>query len=58
MKTKHKFIIKWDNFHNEYRASSDTLGAEDSPAGIGESPVDALEDLIDQLDEIEKRSEP
>ena len=58
MKTKHKFIIKWDNLHNEYRAFSDTLGAEESPAGIGESPMDALEDLIDQLDEIEKRSEP
>lgn len=58
MKTKHKFIIFYEDWTRDYRAYSDTIGEEDSPVGAGDSPQDALEDLIDTLSEMEKRSEP
>lgn len=58
MKTKHKFIIYYEDWTRDYRAYSDTIGPEDSPTGAGESPQEALEDLIDTLSEMEKRSEP
>lgn len=58
MKTKHTMIVKWDMVHEEWTAHSDLFGRETSPVGIGESPADAINDLIEQLDEMEKRSEP
>jgi hypothetical protein len=58
MKTKHKFIIFYEDWTREYRAYSDTIGPENSPVEVGESPQDALERLIDTLSEMEKRSEP
>ena len=58
MKTKHKFIIFYEDWTRDYRAYSDTIGPENSPVGAGDSPQEALEDLIDTLSEMEKRSEP
>lgn len=58
MKRKHKFIIHWSDWSNEYVAYSDSIGPENSPYCSGESPTEALELLIDELEEIEKRSDP
>lgn len=57
MKRKHKFVIRYCEWTREYRAYSDSIG-EASPEGVAESPVTALELLIDELEEMEKRSEP
>lgn len=58
MKRKHRIIIDWCEWSREFVAHSDSLGADTSPTGNGESPVEALELLIDELEELEKRSEP
>ena len=58
MKIKHKFIIFYEDWTRDYRAYSDTIGPENSPVGAGDSPQEALEDLIDTLSEMEKTSEP
>lgn len=58
MNRKHTFIIRYCEYTREYRAHSDSLGEDTSPEGTGESPVDALELLIDELEEMEKRNTP
>ena len=58
MKRHHKFVILFEPWTNEYTAYSDSIGIECSPVGVAESPVAALELLIDELEELEKRSEP
>ena len=40
---------------DHYLAYSDDLGADDSPYGYGPDAVSAIEDLIDQLADAERR---
>jgi hypothetical protein len=58
MNRKHRFVIRYCEWSREYRAYSDSIGPENSPEGVAESPVEALELLIDELEELEKRSTP
>jgi len=58
MKAKHTMIVKWCEYRRAWTAHSDTFGADSSPEGEGESPSQAIEDLIDQLTEREERCEP
>jgi hypothetical protein len=58
MKAKHTMIVKWCEHRRAWTAHSDTFGADSSPEGEGESPTEAIEDLIEQLTDREERCEP
>jgi hypothetical protein len=53
---KHKLIVGPDDFRNGYSAHSDSLGADTSPYGYGDTPEAALDELLDLLDDLEEQT--
>lgn len=58
VKAKHTMIVRWDMVREEWAAHSDLFGIKTSPIGTGESPTEALENLIEKLTERERSIEP